>query len=130
MANRAQYDTKPVALELLSASRKICNMIFALNFYQKEPVGDIRTAATYLLYFVDSNGVQVSDSVKLIADSSSSIEQDRTYRCNFNLKPMQFSKTEKYYLVLADEGGLLPEKRIEFAIDIAFSVGDFDFFND
>lgn len=80
MANRAQYDTKPVALELLSASRKICNMIFALNFYQKEPVGDIRTAATYLLYFVDSNGVQVSDSVKLIADSSSSIEQDRTYR--------------------------------------------------
>lgn len=130
ISNRAQYDTKPVGLELLSASRKICNMIFALNFYQKEPVGDIRTAATYLLYFIDSSGVQVSDSVKFIADNASLNEQDRTYRCNFNLKPMQFNKTEKYYLVITDEGGLLPEKRIEFTIDIAFSVGDFDFFND
>lgn len=130
MSNRAQYDTKPVGLELLSASRKICNMIFALNFYQKEPVGDIRTAATYMLYFADSGGVQVSDSVKLIADNTSLNEQDRIYRCNFNLKPMQFSKAEKYYLVIFEEGGVLPQKRIEFTIDIAFSVGDFDFFND
>ncbi len=130
MANRAQFDTKPVALDLLSASRKICNMIFALNFYQKEPIGSIRTAATFITYFVDAAGVQVSDTVKIIADSASNIEQDRIYRYNFNLKPMQFDKTAKYYLIIADESGLQPEKRIEFTIDIPFAVGDFDFFND
>ena len=36
--NRSQYDTKPVTVHLLSASRKICNMIFSLDFYQKECV--------------------------------------------------------------------------------------------
>lgn len=54
--NKAKYDTKPVEVGLLSASRKISNMIFSLNFYQKDAVGDNRSAANYLLYFVDSNG--------------------------------------------------------------------------
>lgn len=130
MANRAQFDTKPVELDLLSASRKICNMIFALNFYQKEPVGDIRIPATFMINFVDSAGIQVSDTVKIIADSVSHIEQDRMYRYNFNLKPMQFDKTAKYYLVIADESGAQTEKKIEFTIDIPFAVGEFDFFND
>lgn len=128
MHNRDKFDTKPVSIDLLSANRKICNMIFALNFYQKEPVTDIRTATIYLLYFTDSMGVQVSDTVKLIADKDNQNEQERTYRCNFNLKPMQFDKNAKYYLVIADETGLQADKKIEFRIDIAFSVGEFDFF--
>lgn len=48
--NKAKYDTKPVEVGLLSASRKISNMIFSLNFYQKDAVGDNRSAANYLLY--------------------------------------------------------------------------------
>ena len=49
----------------------LSNMIFSLNFYQKEAVGDNRSAANYLLYFVDSNGKQISDTAKIIADKTS-----------------------------------------------------------
>ena len=47
--NRDKIDTKPVTLNLLSAGRKISNMIFSLSFYQREPVGDNREQATYLI---------------------------------------------------------------------------------
>lgn len=47
--HRSKYDTKPVTISLLSASRKISNMIFSLNFYQREAVGDNRCAQTYNL---------------------------------------------------------------------------------
>ena len=45
--NRKKYDTKPVTVNLLSANRKISNMIFSLNFYQKDAVSANREAATY-----------------------------------------------------------------------------------
>lgn len=39
--NKQKYDTKPVTVNLLSANRKISNMIFSLNFYQKDAVSTI-----------------------------------------------------------------------------------------
>lgn len=126
--NREKYDTKPVTLNLLSATRKISNMIFSLNFYQKEAVGDNRSACTYLLYFVDASGKQISDTVRIIADKTSDNGQDRTYRCSFNLKSMKFSNQDSYYLVIADETGLQAPQREEFQIDIAFALDEFNFF--
>lgn len=127
--NKDKYDTKPVVVNLLSSNRKICNMIFSLNFYQVEAVSDNREAATYQIYFTDSNGKQVSDIQKIIADKTSDNGQDRTFRCGFNLKSMKFSNTETYYLVIADESGVQIPQRIEFQIDIAFAVDEFDFFS-
>ncbi len=127
--NKHKYDTKPVVVNLLSANRKISNMIFSLNFYQKETVGDNREAATYLVYFTDVNGKQISDVQKIIADKTSDNGQDRTFRCGFNLKSLKYSSTEGYYLVIADESGLQMPIREEFQIDIAFAVDEFDFFN-
>ena len=66
--NRSKIDTKPVTVSLLSATHKISNMIFSLNFYQKEAVGDNREKAVYSLYFTDSSGKVVSDTAKIIAD--------------------------------------------------------------
>ena len=126
--NRDKIDTKPVTVSLLSASRKISNMIFSLNFYQTEAVGGNREAATYLLYFVDSNGKQVSDICKIIADKTSDNGQERTFRCNFNLKSQRYSNLDSYYLVIADETGLQAPLKEEFQIDIAFAVDDFNFF--
>lgn len=126
--NRDKIDTKPVTVSLLSASRKISNMIFSLNFYQTEAVGGNREAATYLLYFVDSNGKQVSDICKIIADKTSDNGQERTFRCNFNLKSQSYSNLDSYYLVIADETGLQAPLKEEFQIDIAFAVDDFNFF--
>ena len=125
--NRSKYDTKPVEISLLSANRKISNMIFSLNFYQKEPVGGNREAATYQLYFTDNAGKPISDIQKIIADKTSDNGQDRTFRCSFNLKSLKYSNTETYYLVIADENGMQVQRE-EFQIDIAFAVDEFDFF--
>lgn len=127
--SRDQYDTKPVTISLLSASRKISNMIFSLNFYQKEAVGDNREAANYLLYFVDSENKQISDTQKIIADKTNENNQERTFRCSFNLKSMKYNEKETYYLVIVDESGIQMPQREEFQIDIAFAVDDFDFFS-
>ena len=125
--NKSKYDTKPVEISLLSANRKISNMIFSLNFYQKDAVGGNREAATYQLYFTDSSGKTISDVQKIIADKASDNGQERTFRCSFNLKSLKYSNTETYYLNIADENGLQVQRE-EFQIDIAFAVDEFDFF--
>lgn len=127
--NKDKYDTKPVEVGLLSASRKISNMIFSLTFYQKEAVSDNRSVANYLLYFVDSNGKQISDTAKIIADKTSDNGQERTFRCSFNLKSLKYDNRASYYLVIADETGLQMPQKEEFQIDIAFAVDEFDFFS-
>ena len=126
--NQKKYDTKPVEVSLLSATHKVSNMIFSLNFYQKEPVGDNREAAIYQLYFTDSNGKQISDTSKIIADKTSDNGQERTFRCSFNLKSLKYDNKEIYYLVIADADGLVVSRE-EFQIDIAFAVDEFDFFS-
>lgn len=127
--NKQKYDTKPVTVSLLSANRKISNMIFSLNFYQKDAVGDNREATTYLVYFTDESGKQISDVQKIIADKTSDNGADRTFRCNFNLKSLKYSNTATYYLVITDEQGLQMPQREQFQIDIAFAVDEFDFFS-
>lgn len=127
--NKAKYDTKPVEVGLLSASRKISNMIFSLNFYQKDAVGDNRSAANYLLYFVDFDGKQISDTAKIIADKTNENGQERVFRCSFNLKSMKYDNRASYFLVIADESGLQMPQKEEFQIDIAFAVDEFDFFS-
>lgn len=125
--NRSQYDTKPVTVHLLSASRKICNMIFSLDFYQKEAVGGVREAATCQVYFTDSNGKTVSDTAIIIADKTTDDVHERIFRCTFSLKPLSYSNTAAYYLIIADANGQ-QLSREEFQIDIAFAVADDDFF--
>ncbi len=126
--NKQKYDTKPVTVHLLSANRKISNMIFSLNFYQKDAVSANREAATYHVYFTDENGRQISDVQKIIADKANDNGAERTFRCQFNLKSLKYSNTATYYLVIADEhGGQMPQRE-PFQIDIAFAVDEFDFF--
>lgn len=127
--NKEKYDTKPVMVNLLSANRKISNMIFSLNFYQKDAVGANREAAAYQVYFTDENGRQISDVQKIIADKTSDNGAERTFRCQFNLKSLKYSNTATYYLVIADEQGLQMPQREPFQIDIAFVVDEFDFFS-
>ena len=126
--NREKYDTKPVTVSLLSATRKISNMIFSLNFFQKEAVGDNRSVCNYLLYFTDTTGKQISDTARIIADKTSDNAQDRTFRCSFNLKSLKYSNRDSYYLIIADESGLQAPQREEFQIDIAFALDEFNFF--
>lgn len=125
--NKEVYDTKPVEVSLLSATHKISNMIFSLNFYQKETVGDNRVGAVYQIYFTDGKGKQISDVQKIIADKTSENGQERTFRCSFNLKSLKYDNKEIYYLVIANERGEIKAQE-EFQIDIALAVDGFDFF--
>lgn len=124
--NRARYETKPVTLHLLSSSRKISNMMFALNFFQKEPAAGNFRAAVYTLFFTDSNGNAVSDTARVIADKTSDKAEERTFRVGFNLKSLAYDSKEIYGLVIADEDGMTV-RREEFTIDIAAAADEFDF---
>ena len=98
-----------------------------MSFYQKEQFGDNRSAAPIFAVFRGCIGKQISDMYKIIADKTGADSQDRTFRCNFNLKSLKYSNLESYYLMIADETGLQMPQREEFRIDIAFAVEEFDF---
>ena len=82
--NKSKYDTKPVTISLLSASHQVSNMIFSLEFYQKEAVSTNWSAETYLLYFTDASGHPISDTQKLIADKTDTDNRARTWRVTVN----------------------------------------------
>jgi len=111
-------------LSLISESRKVSNLIFALDFLQKLPVGEKVQASCYTLYFTDEVGFHVSDTQTVIADRTSSNASERVFRVRFTLKQMQFNRNKIYRLVIANDTDV-PEE-IEFCIDIAF-VDDFGF---
>ncbi|WP_022775130.1 BREX-1 system phosphatase PglZ type A [Butyrivibrio sp. AE2015] len=127
--NKEKYDTKPVEVMLLSANHKVSNMIFSLNFYQKEAVSGNREKAVYDAYFVDATGKKISDVQKIFADKTSEDVQNRTFRCNFSLKSQAYDNKETYYLVIEQEDSTDLPQRIEFQIDIAFAADDFGFFS-
>lgn len=127
--NKDKYDTKQVSVALLSSNRKISNMIFNLNFYQKEPAIDNYIPCTYIVYIEDSAGNEVSDRQKIIADKTSTVAKDREFKCTFNLKSQKFSNTDTYYLVIADEAGIQIPVKEEVQIDIAMAIDEFDFFS-
>ncbi len=125
--NPGQYNTKPVEIKLYSSERKTSNLILSLDFFQTEAVGDKRTKQTYLLYFTDEGDNHISDTQIIIADKTSEDIHERTTRVTFNLRQLQYDNTAKYYLVIADEQGLMMPQRIAFQIDIPFSIAGFDF---
>ena len=127
--NRAKYDTKPVTVSLLSASHTVSNMIFSLEFYQREAVSATRTKENYVLYFTDPSGQIISDQQKLIADKTDEDNRQRTWRVTFNLKQQKYDAHTPYFLVIQDEKGLQLPQREEFHINIAFAVDEFNFFD-
>jgi uncharacterized protein (TIGR02687 family) len=127
--NKDKYDTKPVEVTLLSANHKLTNMIFSLNFYQKDAVGSNREKAVYDAYFVDPTGKKISDVQKIFADKTGADAQDRTFRCNFSLKSQAYDSKETYYLIIEQVDSTDLPQRIEFQIDIAFAADDFGFFS-
>lgn len=129
LKNKQKYDTKPVTLSLATSGKKISNMYFSLNFYQEEAVSSNRDSATYLLYFEDNNGMEISDIQKIIADKEDNDISKRTFRVNFNLKPLKYSNTETYNLVIKGEDELSLSKREDFEINIPLATDDFNFFD-
>jgi len=120
-----QYvEVKNPGLTLISESRKVANLMFSLDFLQKQPVGDKIQPCVYSVYFTDDGGAAISDRQTVIADKTSSNASERVFRVRFNLKSLIFDRNKIYRLVVANETDVSEE--IEFRIDIAFA-DDFDF---
>ena len=111
-------------LSLISESRKVSNLMFSLDFLQKQPIGDKVQPCNYTLYFTDEVGAPVSDFQTVIADRTSNNASDRVFRVRFTLKQAQYIKNKLYRLVIANDTDA-PEE-FEFRIDIAFA-DDFGF---
>ena len=111
-------------MSLISESRKVSNLMFSLDFLQKQPVGDKVQPCNYTLHFTDDVGAPVSDFQTVIADRTSNNASDRVFRVRFTLKQTQYKKNKLYRLVIANDTDA-PEE-VEFRIDIAFA-DDFGF---
>ena len=122
--SRNYVEVQNPGLSLISESRKVSNLMFSLDFLQKQPVGDKVQPCNYTLHFADEVGKPVSDFQTVIADRSSSNASDRVFRVRFALKQTQYKKSSQYRLIIANETDA-PEE-VEFRIDIAFA-DDFGF---
>ena len=109
---------------LLSESRKVTNLIFSLDFFQKQPVSDKVQPCTYTVYMTDDEDKVVSDRQIIIADRTSSNASERVFRVRFNLKAGSYNRNRLYRLVITN-GTDVPEE-VEFHIDIAMA-DDFGF---
>ena len=111
-------------LKLLSESRKVSNLLFSLDFFQRQPIGDKVQPCAYSVYMTDEEGVVISDRQTIIADRTSTNASERVFRVRFNLKAGAYDKNKIYRLIIANETDV-PEE-VEFHIDIAFA-DDFGF---
>lgn len=111
-------------LKLLSESRKVSNLIFSLDFFQRQPIGDKIQPCAYSVYMTDDEGVIISDRQAIIADKTNSNASERVFRVRFNLKAGTYDKNKIYRLVITNNIDV-PEE-VEFHIDIAFA-DDFGF---
>ena len=111
-------------LKLLSESRKVSNLLFSLDFFQRQPIGDKVQPCAYSVYMTDDEGVVISDRQTIIADRTSTNASERVFRVRFNLKAGAYDKNKIYRLIIANDTDV-PEE-IEFHIDIAFA-DDFGF---
>lgn len=122
-SNKHYVEVKNAELKLLSEGRKVSNLIFSLEFHQRQPVGDKIQPCTYSIYMTDDEGMVVSDRQTVIADKTSSNAAERVFRVRFNLKAGTYDKKKVYRLVIAND---IDVEEIEFHIDIAFA-DDFGF---
>lgn len=111
-------------IKLLSESRKVSNLLFSLDFFQRQPIGDKVQPCAYSIYMTDDEGVLISDRQTIIADRTSTNASERVFRVRFNLKAGAYDKNKIYRIVIANDTDV-PEE-VEFHIDIAFA-DDFGF---
>jgi hypothetical protein len=117
-------EVKSPGLILISESRRVSNMVFSLNFFQKVPVKDKVQKSDYRICFTDEDGTPVSDIQTIFADRSSVNDLERVFRLKFTLKQMPFDPSKVYRLVISN--GIDTPEEAEFHFDLAFA-DDFGF---
>ena len=122
--NRQYVEVSNAELKLLSESRRVSNLLFSLDFLQRQPVGNKVKPCVYTIYMTDEEGVIVSDRQTVIADRTAENASERVFRVRFSLKAGAYDSRKIYRLIIANDTDVPQE--IEFHIDIAFA-DDFGF---
>ena len=122
--SKKYVEVSKAELKLLSESRKISNLLFSLDFFQRQPIGEKIEPCAYAVYMTDEEGALVSDRQTIIADRTSTNASERVFRVRFNLKAGVYDKNKIYRLIIANDTDMPNEE--EFHIDIAFA-DDFGF---
>lgn len=122
--SKKYVEVSKAELKLLSESRKISNLLFSLDFFQRQPIGEKIEPCAYSVYMTDEEGALVSDRQTIIADRTSTNASERVFRVRFNLKAGVYDKNTIYRLIIANDTDVPNEE--EFHIDIAFA-DDFGF---
>ena len=107
-------------------SRKVTNLITYLDFIQNENVSDTVLPVVMKLYFVDEAGDKVSNENIIYADKRNQPPEKRMFKEKFTFRNRRYVKSDKYYLIMADDKTDVELRRYEFTIDIALS-DDFGF---
>ena len=121
---KGSREAENARLVILSETRRIANMAFRVDFYQRQPVGDKVRPCTYTLYFEDEEGKEISDRQQIIADREGESATQREFYARFRLHPGPYDRQKTYRLVVTN-GIDLPEKT-DYVIDVAFG-DDFGF---
>ena len=121
-----EIHTSACGFEYIACHWKADNLIFSLDFIQNEPVGSVVKETTYRICFVNENGEKISNEILHTADNKSNEAANRIFKLRFNLRNRQYSRSDKYYLVVVDDKKDLEVLRHEVMIDIAFA-DDFGF---
>lgn len=108
-----QVDVSPV----LSANPVINHSSYSIRFIQIEPVTDKMLGATYKAYFVDKDGVVITNECMIYATSKSTDLNERTTVCKFNFINKAYSTMDNYYLIIENKTGV-EISRTQFMIDI------------
>lgn len=122
--SKKYVEAKNAELKLLSNSRKISNLIFSLDFYQAQPLGDKVRPSTYNIYFTDGESYIISDKQTVIADKTDTDDFKRVFHLHFNLKSQSYDRNHAYVLVITN--GVDIPSETEFTIDIS-CADDFGF---
>lgn len=114
-----KQDTGMVNVELSSFTNKITGIEVRLDFMQMEPVSDTKKPRRLVAFFVDANGSKISYDVPLIANVRDTDARKRVMNEKFTLKSGKYSRSEDYFLVLADmDDERVEHQRYKFEIDI------------
>jgi len=109
---------EPVKVRLKTATHKIMNKSFSLQFEQCEKVDGKKTPATIMVYFVDENHNEISEKKLLIANKTTDNPLERVIDMRFLLKNQTYDRNKRYYLVMEDNDTGEEIESIQFVIDI------------
>lgn len=118
----------PVSIKVTEGAHRITSRSVMVPISQEEPVTDKTTAATYVLYFVDSQDRPISNEQRYVADSREDDPQSPSRRQSFylTLQDRDFDNSGAYYLIIQNAETKEEIQRIQYQMDLTIK-GDFGF---